>query len=71
MAEHKTSRWNDYKARHWDDSPIMKPEDIKRSILEMRPLHPDLTDRQFAAMYSRKYKVNKDAIIRFLKAVGQ
>ncbi|WP_199615526.1 hypothetical protein [Paenibacillus alkalitolerans] len=50
--------------RTFDDSP--KYVDIKQSILDLRPLHPQLTNEQFARWYEKKYRVKAEEVLRIV-----
>ncbi|MFD3261872.1 hypothetical protein ACE3MQ_25050 [Paenibacillus lentus] len=43
------------------------PEEIRKSILDMRRIYHDLSDDRFAARYNKRYKVPVDAIKRVLQ----
>lgn len=71
MSEYFTNRNHDYKRRGFDTPPNLSPAEIKQSILTLRDIYRTISDKEFAAMYEKKYRIKKEAVLRVIGGVQQ
>jgi hypothetical protein len=62
-TNNKAKRDSRYRKNQFDKVPIV---DIKQSILEMRKVYSNLTDHEFAAWYSKRFKVSAGDVLQVL-----